>query len=96
MSGFFIVAILVAAACYFGWSALAALRSGDATLYVRGGRQRYFSRRANAAAYWLIVSWYVALAAVCIAGSSFALYGREVLGRCFRQRRHAHVSRAMM
>jgi hypothetical protein len=53
VSGFFIVAALVAAACYFGWSALAALRSGDVTLYVRGGRHRYFSRRANPAAYWL-------------------------------------------
>jgi hypothetical protein len=31
MSGFFIVAALVAAACYFGWSALAALRSGNVT-----------------------------------------------------------------
>jgi hypothetical protein len=68
MSGFFIVAALVAAACYFGWSALAALRSGDVTLYVRGGRHRYFSRRANPAAYWLVVCWYLVVAVVCAAG----------------------------
>jgi hypothetical protein len=66
MSGFFIVAALVAAAC--SWSALAALRSGGVTLYVRGGWHRYFSRRANPAVYWLVVSWYVVLAAVCAAG----------------------------
>ena len=68
MSGLFIVAALVAAAGYFGWSALAALRSSEVTLYVRGGRRRYFSRRANPAAYWLVVSWYLLLAAVCAAG----------------------------
>jgi hypothetical protein len=32
MSALFIAAALVAAAGYFGWSALAALRSGDVTL----------------------------------------------------------------
>jgi hypothetical protein len=68
MSGLLIVAALVAAACYFGWSALAALRSGEITLYVRASRDRYFSRRANPAAYWLVVAWYLVLATVCAAG----------------------------
>jgi hypothetical protein len=68
MSTVLIVAALVAAAYYFGWSALMALRSGEVTVYVRASRHRHFSRRANPTAYWLVVSWYLLLAAVCAAG----------------------------
>jgi hypothetical protein len=63
-----IIVALTAAACYFGWSALQALRSGDITLYVRASRQRYFSRRPNPAAYWVAVCRYLAFAAVGAAG----------------------------
>jgi hypothetical protein len=68
MSSFLILAALVAAACYFGWSALGALRSGDVSLYVRANRDRRFSRRAKPAGYWLVVCWYLALATVCASG----------------------------
>jgi hypothetical protein len=68
MSTLFIVAALFAAACYFGWSALQALRSGDVTVYSRASRTRYFSRRANPPAYWIAVSGYLLLAAACAAG----------------------------
>jgi hypothetical protein len=67
MSALLIVAALVAAACYLGCSALAALRSGEITLYVRASRDRHFSRRANPAA-WLVVACHLVLATACAAG----------------------------
>ena len=73
MSSFLILAALVAAACYFGWSALGALRSGEVSLYVRANRDRRFSRRANPAGYWIVVCWYLVLATVCASGVVFAL-----------------------
>ncbi|HLL28171.1 MAG TPA: hypothetical protein VKT73_11075 [Xanthobacteraceae bacterium] len=62
------IVLLTAAAAYFAWLALAALRSGSAWLYVRYNRDRIFSRRANPAAYWTVVGWYCVLAAVLALG----------------------------
>jgi hypothetical protein len=68
ISSFLILAALIAAACYFGWSALGALRSGEVSLYVRANRDRRFSRGANPAGYWIVVCWYLVLAMVCASG----------------------------
>ena len=65
ISSFLILAALIAAACYFGWSALGALRSGEVSLYVRANRDRRFS---NPAGYWIVVCWYLVLAMVCASG----------------------------
>ena len=63
-----LILLLAAAALYFGFMALAALRSGTATMHLRYGRDREFERRANPAAYWTVLGWYVALAVVCVVG----------------------------
>jgi hypothetical protein len=43
-------------------------RSGEVSPYVRANRDRRFSRRANPAAYWIVVCWYLVLAMVCASG----------------------------
>ena len=67
-SAFIQIAALAAAALYFGWLALAALRSGRISLYVRANRGRDFSRTASPAGYWIVLCWYFLLAAVCALG----------------------------
>jgi len=62
------IALLVGAAVYFGWLALRALRSGRISLFVRYNRDRDFSRRSNPAGYWIVLCWYLALAAVSASG----------------------------
>ena len=67
MSAFLIqIVFLAAGAAYFGWTS--ALHSGEISVYVRANRDRYFSRRANPAGYWIAVSWYLLLATVAAAG----------------------------
>jgi hypothetical protein len=62
MSSLLVLAALVAAAFYFGWSALGALRSGEVSLYLRANRVR----------------WYRVLAVVCASlVSSFAHCGND-------------------
>ena len=69
MSAFLIqIVFLAAGTAYFGWTAAGALRSGEISVYVRANRDRYFSRRANPAGYWIAVSWYLVLATVAAAG----------------------------
>jgi hypothetical protein len=69
MSAFLIqIVCLAAGAAYFSWTAAGALRSGEISVYVRANRDRYFSRRANPAGYWIAVSWYLLLATVAAAG----------------------------
>jgi len=63
-----LIFLLAAAALYFAAMALVALRSGTATMHLRYGRDRKFERRANPAAYWTVLGWYVVLAAVCAFG----------------------------
>jgi hypothetical protein len=64
MASYLILAALVAAAFYFGSSALGALHSGEVSLYVRANRDVRSSRKAKPAGYWIVVCWYLVLAMV--------------------------------